>query len=150
MSESGKVSLISCRSTGLKEAQMHYSTYDLELSALVFACKKLSDYMIGRTHFTVFLDHKPLEGLHNKQLYKVAANLAMRVMEEILSHNVSVRHIKACRNSVANCLSRLPTNTKEMPHWEKFFKPINKITKGQKQISTYSQYSAVPVQAKII
>ena len=98
-----------------------------------------SDHIFGEIHFTAFSDHKQLDGLHNKKLDKVASNRTMRAMEEIFSHNISVGHIKACRNSVADCLSRLPTNTKEMPHWEKFFKPINKTTKGQKQISTLAK-----------
>ena len=64
-SNTGDMGLISYGSTGLKDPQLRYSTYDLELSAVFFAFRKLSDYMSGGAHFTVLSDHKPLEGLQH-------------------------------------------------------------------------------------
>ena len=60
--------IISCGSCSLTPAQTRYSIYDLELSAIVFACLKLHEFMAGGLFFTMYTDHKSLQGMEGRDL----------------------------------------------------------------------------------
>ena len=71
--------IISCGSCSLTAAQSRYSIYDLELSAFVFACLKLNEYMAGGLFLTIFCDHKALQGMERQDLSTIISNRTMRV-----------------------------------------------------------------------
>ena len=56
-------SIITCGSCSLTPAQTRYSIYDLELSAIAFACIKLHDFMADGLFFTIYTDHQSLQGM---------------------------------------------------------------------------------------
>ena len=69
-SPENKISIICTGSKGLTSPQTRYSVFDLELSAIVFALKKLQDYVSGGLHFTILTDHKANGQIRNDHLRK--------------------------------------------------------------------------------
>ena len=116
--------IISCVSCGLTSAQSRYSIYDLELSGLVFACMKLQDYMAGGLFFTIFCDHKALEGMEKRDLSSIVSIRTMRHFEVVLQNNVRVVHVKEQCNKVADFLSRNPRQGPVLSDIEKFVLPL--------------------------
>ena len=49
-------------SRGLRTAEKHYSTVELECLAIVDSVKRFRHYLLGR-HFEILTDHRPLEWL---------------------------------------------------------------------------------------
>ena len=63
-----KVKIMSCGSTGLKDAQTRYNIYDLELLTIVFAFPKLRGFMCQGFQFTVSTDCKTLKNFQKTDL----------------------------------------------------------------------------------
>ncbi|GJZ73955.1 putative reverse transcriptase domain-containing protein, partial [Tanacetum coccineum] len=94
--------VISYASRQLKIRKKNYTTYDLELGAVVFALKIWRHYLYG-TKCTVFTDHKSLQYiLDQKEL-----NMRQRCWLELLSdYDCETRYHSGKANVVANALSR--------------------------------------------
>nr|GEX47667.1 putative reverse transcriptase domain-containing protein [Tanacetum cinerariifolium] len=94
--------LIAYASRQLKVHEKNYTTYDLELKAVVFALKIWRHYLYG-TKCTVFTDHKSLQHiLDQKEL-----NMRQRRWLELLSdYNCKIRYHPGKANVVADALSR--------------------------------------------
>ncbi|GJT54842.1 putative reverse transcriptase domain-containing protein [Tanacetum coccineum] len=86
----------------LKIHEKNYTTYDLELGAVVFALKMWRHYLYG-TRCTVFTDHKSLQHiLDQKEL-----NMRQRRWLELLSdYDCDIRYHPGKANIVADALSR--------------------------------------------
>ena len=67
---SGKKSfkIVHCGSKGLIPTQQRHSTIDLECLAIAWAVQKCSFYLRGLPKFHIFTDHRPLEGIFQKDL----------------------------------------------------------------------------------
>ena len=83
MSPSNKISIIAAGITGLKPAQTRYSVFDLELSAIVYAIKKLQDYMAGWLKFTIYTDHRALDKFDQTDEATIASCHTTRALEFI-------------------------------------------------------------------
>nr|GFB10079.1 putative reverse transcriptase domain-containing protein [Tanacetum cinerariifolium] len=94
--------VISYASRQLKIHEKNYTTYDLELGAVVFALKIWRRYLYG-TKCTVFTDHKSLQHiLDQKEL-----NMRQRRWLELLSdYDCEIRYHPGKANVVADALSR--------------------------------------------
>ncbi|GJR29639.1 putative reverse transcriptase domain-containing protein [Tanacetum coccineum] len=94
--------VISYASRQLKIHEKNYTTYDLELGAVVFALKIWRHYLYG-TKCTVFTDHKSLQHiLDQKEL-----NMRQRRWLELLSdYDCEIRYHPGKANVVADALSR--------------------------------------------
>ena len=65
--------IVHCGSKGLTSTQQHYSTIELECLAIVWAISKCSFYLHGLAKFTVYTNHRPLEGIFQKDLFALAS-----------------------------------------------------------------------------
>ncbi|GKC27155.1 putative reverse transcriptase domain-containing protein [Tanacetum coccineum] len=94
--------VIAYASRQLKIHKKNYTTYDLELDAVVFALKLWRHYLYG-TKYTVFIDHKSLQHiLDQKEL-----NMRKRRWLELLSdYDCKIRYHPGKANVVADALSR--------------------------------------------
>nr|GEX43581.1 putative reverse transcriptase domain-containing protein [Tanacetum cinerariifolium] len=86
----------------LKIHEKNYTTYDLELSVVVFALKIWRHYLYG-TKCTVFMDHKILQHLLDQK----ELNMRQRRWLELLSvYDREIRYHPGKANVVADALSR--------------------------------------------
>ncbi|GJT32780.1 putative reverse transcriptase domain-containing protein [Tanacetum coccineum] len=94
--------VIAYASRQLKPHEENYTTYDLELGAVIFALKIWRHYLYG-TKCTVFTDHKSLQHiLHQKEL-----NMRQRRWLELLAdYDCEICYHPGKANVVADALSR--------------------------------------------
>ena len=59
---------VQCGSSACTPAMRNYSCMELELQAIVWAVKKCSVYLMALNSFTVYTDHRDLEGLESREL----------------------------------------------------------------------------------
>ncbi|GJU62308.1 putative reverse transcriptase domain-containing protein [Tanacetum coccineum] len=94
--------VIAYASRQLKIHEKNYTTYDLELGAVVFSVK-LWRYYLYRTKCMVFTDHKSLQHILNQK----ELNMRQRRWLELLSdYDCEIRYHPGKANVVADALSR--------------------------------------------
>nr|GEV97482.1 hypothetical protein [Tanacetum cinerariifolium] len=105
----------------LKKHEEDYTTYDLELGAVVFALRLWRDYLYG-TKCVVYTDHKSLQYiLDQKEL-----NMRQRRWIELLSdYDCKIRYHLSTANVVADALSRKERKTTEEAMKEEMVKAEN-------------------------
>ena len=75
--------IVHCGSNGLTPTQQRYSTIELECLSLVWAVQKCSFYLRGLPIFKIFTNHRPLEGVFQKDLFNLASPRLQRMSEKI-------------------------------------------------------------------
>ncbi|GKC72696.1 putative reverse transcriptase domain-containing protein [Tanacetum coccineum] len=94
--------VIAYASRQLKPNEENYTTYDLELGAVVFALKIWRHYMYG-TKCTVFTDHKSLQHILNQK----ELNMRQRRWLELLAdYDCEIRYHPGKANVIADALSQ--------------------------------------------
>ena len=77
--------------------QQRYSTIELECLTIVWAISKCSFYLHDLPKFTVYTDHRPLEGIFQKDLFALASPWLQRMREKVAKYsfevNLSLIHI---------------------------------------------------------
>ena len=96
-----KERVIGYASRQLKEHELNYSAYLLELSAILFGIRHFHHYLYGGPQFTVFTDHKPLETLN-----KVHTKTRKRLEDELVEYNFVIVYKKGSDQLAADFLSR--------------------------------------------
>ena len=101
----------------LSAAERNYAHIQKEGLAIVFAVKKLHQYLYGQS-FTIITDHKPLLGLfgQNKPIPPLAAARVQRWALFLAAYNYVLEYRPGMNNGNADCLSRLPLNAIESDH----------------------------------
>ena len=102
-------------STGLKDSHRRYSTFELEMLAVVWALKKVRVYLFGGHPILVLTDHASLAGIKSRPLDLYAPYRTQRALEDILSYNVKIQHVSKANNALAYYLSRKQHTTHEAP-----------------------------------
>ncbi|GJX69278.1 putative reverse transcriptase domain-containing protein [Tanacetum coccineum] len=98
--------VIAYASRQLKVHEENYTTYDLELGAIVFALRLWRHYLYG-TKCVVFTDHKSLQYILNQK----ELNLRQQRWIELLSdYDCEIRYHPGKANVVADALSRKEKN----------------------------------------
>ena len=120
----GGWNIICSGSTGIKANQAKYKPYDLELTGIVFACRKLHYYMSSGLPFVVHMDHKALDKLENVDLDAIVSNPVLRSLKIILANNVKIEYVKKTHNKIADYLSRLGGPGAEAPDFEQILKVL--------------------------
>jgi transposase InsO family protein len=86
-------------------AQVKYSAYDRELTAIYLSVKHFRHMLEGR-EFIIFTDHKPLIFAFRQKLDKCSPR-QFRHLEYIGQFTTDIRHISGDDNAVADTLSRI-------------------------------------------
>ena len=95
---------IAYASRSLSPAKSNYAQIEKELLAIVFACQKFHQYIYGFPT-KVQSDHKPLESIVNKPLYKVSPRL-QRMLLKLQNYDLTIKYTKGKDLHVADALSR--------------------------------------------
>ncbi|XP_033229737.1 uncharacterized protein LOC117181286 [Belonocnema kinseyi] len=107
----------------LNKAEENYTTSQKELLAIVWAVKRLRQYLLGKK-FPIQTDHKALIWLHN---VKDPSSRLLRWRLRLEEYVYEIEYVKGKENKVADCLSRL------FPIQEKDVGQIFAITKDSLQ-----------------
>lgn len=94
-------------SRALTETETRYAQIERELLAIVYACEKFSHYIYG-SKTLVYTDHKPLESVLLKPLYKSSPRL-QRMLLRLLKFEIELKYIPGSQMHVADALSRATT-----------------------------------------
>ena len=88
-----------------------FSSSELETLTVVWAVERLHQYLYGR-HFEIRTNHSALkEVLTGGRENSVAPARISRWAARLLPYSFKVHYIKGCSNVVADCLSRLPSES---------------------------------------
>jgi hypothetical protein len=79
----GGLQVVMCGSKSLTPAQQRYSTVELECLGVHYAIIKCSFYLKGLDKFTVMTDHRPLEGVFQKDLFDLGNPRLQRIREKL-------------------------------------------------------------------
>ena len=123
--EKNKWHFICCSCSTLTPAQQCYSTYDVELLAIVFALKSLHSFVSSGLKFTILTDCQALNKIEEVDINTIESNRSLRAIEIILSHNISVVHISSHLNKEADYLSRNASGKTCMPDVPKFISYVS-------------------------
>ena len=106
---SGSLRPVAFVSRSLVAPEKNYSQIEREALAILFAVKRLHQYLYGR-HFVLRTDHKPLLKIFGEKssLPSVTAARLERWAVTLSSYQYSIQYIKGSDNVIADCLSRLP------------------------------------------
>ena len=74
----------------------------------MWAILKCSFYLRGLPTFTVFTDHRPLEGIFQKDIFDLASPRLQRLREKITMYHFQVRWVPGKTHFIADALSRAP------------------------------------------
>ncbi|KAF0716362.1 AP2/ERF domain-containing protein PFD0985w-like [Aphis craccivora] len=104
INEAGKHQTLSFISRTLNRAERNYGTTELELLAIVFACKKFRNYVLGyETH--LLTDHQALTFMNSCQLLNARlTRWAIKLQE----YNLIIEHVPGKENVGADTLTRYP------------------------------------------
>lgn len=96
--------LVACASRSLTKTEQNYAQIEKELLAVIFACNKFHDYILGK-NVTVETDHKPLEIIFKKPLLTAPMRL-QRMMLQLQRYDLSLVYKKGSQLFIADALSR--------------------------------------------
>ena len=82
-----------------------YTPLELECLAIVWAILKCSFYLRGLPSFTVLTDHRPLEGIFQKDIFDLASPRLQRLREKIAMYSFLVRRVPGKTHFIADALS---------------------------------------------
>ena len=108
MQRSSPNRIVQCGSRSLTDAQKRYATIELEMLAISWAVPKLAFYLRGLPKFTVYCDHRPLEGVFRKDLHAIDNPRLQRMREKLSAYSFEVLWISGKSNLISDCLSRFP------------------------------------------
>ena len=91
------------------EAQENYSTTEKEMLAIVFACEKFRQYILG-SHVIIHTDHAAIKYLMSK---KEAKPRLIRWVLLLQDFDLEIKDKKGCDNVIADHLSRVERSTAE-------------------------------------
>lgn len=95
---------IAFASRSLQAAERNYSTTEKELLAIVWGVKHFRPYLLSK-EFTVFTDHKPLQGIMKSQ---DPTSRILRFLHKLSEYQFQVVYKAGKKNTNADALSRIP------------------------------------------
>ena len=104
---------IAFASRALTSAEQNYAQIEKETLAATYACERFHQFVYGR-EFTIESDHKPLEAIVNKPLYKAPPRI-QRFLLRLQKYSFKLIHVPGKQMLVADALSRanLPGQTSD-------------------------------------
>ena len=95
---------VSFASRALTDTETRYAQIEKELLAIVFSCEKFDHFTFGRT-VHVQSDHKPLESILNKPLYRAPKRLQAMIMR-LQRYDLIISYVSGKLLYLADTLSR--------------------------------------------
>lgn len=117
---------ISYASRALSPAETRYAQIEKEMLAIIYSMEKFHQYTYGR-HTVVYSDHKPLETIHKKPLYKAPKRL-QRMMIRLQNYDVEIIYCKGEKMYLADTLSRAYLPSNKSKDKETVFDKINMVS----------------------
>lgn len=115
----------------LSPAQVKYSTYDRELTAIFLSIKHFR-YLLEGCDFEIFTDHKPLIYAFLQKSDKASPRQA-RQLDLISQYSTKINHVPGTANVVADALSRVDAIQIPM---EIDFKELSELQKSDAELKT--------------
>ena len=100
--------IVHCGSKGLTPTQQQYSTIELECLAIIWAIQKCNFYLRGLPIFQVYTDHRPWEGVFQKDIFDLASSRLQRLHEKAAMYSFRVCWVPSKPHLIADALSRAP------------------------------------------
>jgi transposase InsO family protein len=116
---------IAYASKALTPTEERYAQIEKEMLAIVFSMDKFRQYTYGQ-HTTVYSDHKPLEAILKKPLYKAPKRL-QRMMIRLQDYDITVVYCKGKEMYLADTLSRAHPPTTAVTE-ETIFDQVNMVS----------------------
>ena len=91
-------------SRAMSSSEINYAQIEKELLAIVYGCERFNMYPYG-AEIEVLSDHKPLESIFKKPLFKVPPRL-QRMRLRLQKYNLKVRYVPGKFLHIADTLSR--------------------------------------------
>lgn len=110
-------SVICYASRSLTPAERNWSATELELNAIVFACRAFKCYILGRKT-KVYSDHMALRG--QMKMLDTTARI-VRLQQKLSEFDLEICYKKGKENGAADCLSRIPRSTNSSAGQESCF-----------------------------
>ena len=88
--------------------QQRYSTIELECLAIIWAIQKCAFYLRGLPLFYVYTDHRPLEGVFQKDLFDLASPRLQRLRKKVAMYTFQVCWVPAKTHLIVDALSYAP------------------------------------------
>ena len=103
--------LVQCGSRFLTDTESRYAVIELELTAVLWACKKCHVFLAGLPHFDVVVDHRPLVTiLNHKQLSAIDNPRLQRMREKLSLYSFTTSWQKGSAHVIPDALSRAPAS----------------------------------------
>ena len=107
-SDKSVFNIVHCGSKGLTSTQQRYSTIELECLAIVWAIQKCHFYLCGLPIFQVYTDHRPLEGVFQKDIFNLVSPRLQLLREKVAMYTSRVSWVPGKTHLIADALSRAP------------------------------------------
>ncbi|XP_055311607.1 uncharacterized protein K02A2.6-like [Sitodiplosis mosellana] len=104
---------ISFASRSLTASERNYSQIEKEMLSIIFACQKFHFYTYGRT-VRIVNDHKPLLGIMNKEIHKIASAKLQRMRLKLLNYDIILEHAPGKTIVLADYLSRYMSKSEKV------------------------------------
>lgn len=118
----------------LKNAEKNYAPIEKEMLAIVFACKRFDQFILGN-QVTIKTDHHPLISIFKKPLLNVPRRL-QQMRLTLQRYDLNVEYVKGKNNVVADGLSRAPVDINaKLDNNEIIDRNVLKIMKSEERIS---------------
>lgn len=138
--EDGRHQSLGFASRTLNSAERNYNTTELELLAIVFACKKFRHYLLGH-QVKVLTDHHALTFLNTCQLLN---SRLVRWSTFLQEYQLEIIHIPGRENIGADMLTRYPQSPTEEPQASTRNIIINKLTLLNYSSELRKQFKELP------
>ncbi|XP_053692358.1 uncharacterized protein K02A2.6-like [Sabethes cyaneus] len=113
--------VIGYASRTLTPTERNYAQIEKELLAILFACVRFDQLVVGNPKVTIKTDHKPLINVFRKPLLSAPRRL-QHMLLNLQRYNLEIKFVTGKDNVVADTLSRAPFDDKEL---KKDFKKLN-------------------------
>ncbi|XP_055604633.1 uncharacterized protein K02A2.6-like [Uranotaenia lowii] len=107
--------VIGYASRTLTPTERNYAQIEKELLAIVFACTRFDQLVVGNPKTIVKTDHKPLLNVFRKPLLTAPKRL-QHMLLNLQRYNIVLEYVTGKENVVADALSRAPFDDKNSAH----------------------------------
>ncbi|XP_053681614.1 uncharacterized protein K02A2.6-like [Sabethes cyaneus] len=138
--------IVGYASRTLTAAERNYAQIEKELLAILFACVRFDQLVVGNPKTTIRTDHKPLLNIFKKPLLSAPRRL-QHMLLNLQRYNLSVEYVTGKENVIADALSRAPSpNLRQCEEHKKqnIFKVFDKIE--EVKLSKYLQVSSARIE----